>query len=173
MESPTALNPIQEEYLLAVLMLEKKNPCVPMSTLADHFHTHLAFARSAINGMVQLGLLDLSPHTSVHLTPEGGIRARDIERRRTEVAEALSETLDLDSTTAHEAARNLRQALSRADINWIICSRCRRRVAGWGSEKSVCCTMGNSVVKHPSSGHVLSNRPPVVEADSPEHGALF
>lgn len=173
MESPAALNPIQEEYLLAVSILKEKNHRIPMSTLANHFNTHIAFARSAINGMVQMGLLELSPHIGVHLTQEGEMRARDVERRRTAIAEALSDILELDGTTAREAARNLRRALSRSDINRIICSRCMRRMVDRGEQKPDCSAREGSAEPDPSCGHILAHQLGVVDVDSPEHGAVF
>ncbi|AFM23028.1 metal-dependent transcriptional regulator [Desulfomonile tiedjei] len=127
MESPTALNAVQEEYLIAALLFEKRNFRVPIAALAKHFGIHFCFARAAVNGLVKIGLLELSPHSGARLTVEGGVRARDIERRRTAIVEALSETLDLDMKTAEEAARNMRRALSRSDVNRIMCSRLRLR----------------------------------------------
>lgn len=123
MKSPTALNSVQEEYLAAALLLQEHGNHVSIATLAGHLQTHIAFAQATVEGLVKVGLLELSSRNGIRLTLEGRNRANDIERRRGAVARILSSSFHLDPLTAEQAARSLRPALSRLDVNRIMAFR--------------------------------------------------
>ncbi|MBN2538464.1 MAG: metal-dependent transcriptional regulator [Deltaproteobacteria bacterium] len=110
--STKALSSTMEDYLEAVLNLEKDKKIVRVKDIAQRMNVKLPTVTSMLNNLVENGLINHEKYEYVELTKKGNRIATDIYRRHVIFRDFLTGILNIDPKTAEEDACKMEHAVS-------------------------------------------------------------
>jgi DtxR family Mn-dependent transcriptional regulator len=100
-----------EDYLEAILQLERASRVARVSEIADVLQVSRPSVTGALRGLKSRGLIDHARYGHVTLTEEGGRIAEDIERRHVAIKDFLMGVLEVPAEQAESAACRMEHIL--------------------------------------------------------------
>jgi DtxR family Mn-dependent transcriptional regulator len=105
------LSASQEDYLEAILQLERASRVARVSEIAVHLKVSRPSVTGALKNLVGLGLVSHARYGHATLTEEGTKIAREVERRHLAIREFLTDVLGVDEQQAETTACRLEHVL--------------------------------------------------------------
>lgn len=105
------LSASQEDYLEAILQLERASRVARVSEIAVHLKVSRPSVTGALKNLVGLGLVSHARYGHATLTEEGTKIAREVERRHVAIREFLTDVLGVDEQQAETTACRLEHVL--------------------------------------------------------------
>lgn len=110
------LSPSQEDYLEAILALEKKHRVARVKDIADLLEVRMPSVSGALKQLREKELIDYEKNSYITLTEEGKRLATRVKERHTSLAVFFEEILLLDADTAQKEACAAEHAISQNTI---------------------------------------------------------
>ena len=107
-----ALSSTIEDYLEAILNLEKDKKIVRVKDIAQKMEVKLPTVTSMLNNLVEKGLINHEKYEYVELTKKGKRIAKDVYRRHVIFRDFLTGILNVDTITAEEDACRMEHVVS-------------------------------------------------------------
>ena len=105
------LSASQEDYLEAILQLERASRVARVSEIAVHLKVSRPSVTGALKNLVGLGLVSHARYGHATLTEEGTKIAREVERRHLAIRDFLTDVLGIDEQQAETTACRLEHVL--------------------------------------------------------------
>ncbi len=115
--SKRSVTEIQEDYLEAILVLQKRVGAARLSAIARHLNLHKSTVSTTLQLLKKQGLVIYEPYQLIALTPVGSKIAKQIYKRHIALRKFLMEVLLLDEKTADETACKMEHGLSAQVID--------------------------------------------------------
>jgi DtxR family transcriptional regulator, Mn-dependent transcriptional regulator len=128
-ERGPGIGPSGEDYLEAVLVLERTDGPVRVTALADRLGVSKPSVSAALAGLARRGLVRHERYGGVELTSRGRRVARETDRRHQLLRGFLVNVLGVDARTAERDACRLEHGLSQATVKRLV-EFVRRQEAG-------------------------------------------
>ncbi|MGQ9859066.1 MAG: metal-dependent transcriptional regulator [Thermodesulfobacteriota bacterium] len=112
----TVLTSSMEDYLEALLRLEKERGAVRVKELADHLGLTNASISTAVPKLGRLGLVTYERYGPIRLTPLGRRMARQVIRREEALAAFFQDILGIPAEQARQEACRVEHAISRESL---------------------------------------------------------
>ncbi|NLO27943.1 MAG: metal-dependent transcriptional regulator [Actinobacteria bacterium] len=106
-----ALSESQEDYLEAILLLERESRVARVSEIADQLNVSRPSVTGALKNLAARGLVAHEPYGHVTLTDEGADIALEVERRHVAVRDFLVDVLGVPDEKADITACRLEHVL--------------------------------------------------------------
>lgn len=117
---PDGIGPSGEDYLEAVLVLERSGAPVRVTALADRLEVSKPSVVVALAGLARRGMVSHERYGGVELTSRGRRVARETDRRHQLLRRFLTDVLGVDARTAERDACRLEHGLSRATVKRLV-----------------------------------------------------
>jgi len=101
----------QENYLEAMLLLQRREPVVRVRSLAQFLGVRMASVTGMLKNLAQQGLVTYKPYGHAVLTEEGEAVARDVLGRHNAIKDFLVSVLGVSSERAESAACRMEHVL--------------------------------------------------------------
>lgn len=111
MVSEINLSTSLENYLEAILVLERRNRVARVKDIAEYLNVQMPSVTGAVKNLREKGLINYEKNSFISLTPEGMQIARSIERRHSVLQCFLENVLLVDSEQASDIACKMEHAL--------------------------------------------------------------
>ncbi len=105
------LSASQEDYLEAILQLERSSRVARVSDIASQLNVSRPSVTGALKSLVGRGLVDHARYGHATLTEEGTRIALEVERRHLAIRDFLTDVLDIDEEQAEVTACRLEHVL--------------------------------------------------------------
>jgi DtxR family Mn-dependent transcriptional regulator len=105
------LSASQEDYLEAILQLERSSRVARVSDIASQLNVSRPSVTGALKGLVGRGLVDHVPYGHATLTEEGTRIALEVERRHLAIRDFLTDVLGIEEQRAEVTACRLEHVL--------------------------------------------------------------
>jgi DtxR family Mn-dependent transcriptional regulator len=105
------LSASQEDYLEAILQLERSSRVARVSDIASQLNVSRPSVTGALKGLVGRGLVDHARYGHATLTEEGTRIALEVERRHLAIRDFLTDVLDIEEEQAETTACRLEHVL--------------------------------------------------------------
>lgn len=106
-----ALSASLEDYLEAILQLERASRVARVSEIAEHLSVSRPSVTGALKNLAGRGLVSHAPYGHVVLTEEGNGIALEVERRHVAIRDFLTSVLDIPEEKAEVTACRLEHVL--------------------------------------------------------------
>ena len=106
------LTNVQEEYLKTIYLLQLDEGKSKLTDIAEKLNKSKASVNSAINNLVELGLVDNEKYGPITLTTTGKVEAKKIVAANDIVSLFLVDVLGIDKEKASEEAQGIKTILS-------------------------------------------------------------
>jgi DtxR family Mn-dependent transcriptional regulator len=117
MESFMKLTNVQEEYLKTIYLLQLDEGKSKLTDIAEKLNKSKASVNSAINNLVELGLVDNEKYGPITLTDQGKAEAKKIVAANDIVTLFLVDVLGVEEEKAQEEAQGVKTILSDESLN--------------------------------------------------------
>ncbi|OPZ26568.1 MAG: Transcriptional regulator MntR [Lentisphaerae bacterium ADurb.BinA184] len=111
MAETDALTASLEDYLEAILRIERSKRAARAKDIADALHVHSSSVTGALRALARRRLVNYAPYDLVTLTPGGRRRAADVAWRHEVLRGFLVNVLNLDDGVADTGACRLEHAI--------------------------------------------------------------
>lgn len=101
-----------EDYLEAILQIEKINECVRSVDVANRLGVSRPSVNKAIGILREAGMVEQQPYGDIKLTELGRERAEAVSRRHALIKRFLVEALQVEETVAEQDACKMEHAIS-------------------------------------------------------------
>lgn len=108
---PEVLSASQEDYLEAILRLERASRVARVSEIAVHLGVSRPSVTGALKNLVGLGLVSHARYGHATLTEEGTKIAQEVERRHMAIRDFLTHVLGIEEQKAESTACRLEHVL--------------------------------------------------------------
>lgn len=115
------LSESQENYLEAILDLEKSNKVARAKEIAERLNIQPGSVTGALKVLAEKGYINYTPYSFITLTATGKRRAAIIARRHAAIKEFLIKVLQIDAETADETACRMEHAIDEKTFNRLVC----------------------------------------------------
>jgi DtxR family transcriptional regulator, Mn-dependent transcriptional regulator len=105
------LSASQEDYLEAILQLERSSRVARVSDIASQLNVSRPSVTGALKGLVERGLVDHARYGHATLTETGTRLALDVERRHLAIRDFLTDVLGIEGEQAETTACRLEHVL--------------------------------------------------------------
>jgi DtxR family Mn-dependent transcriptional regulator len=109
-----------EDYLEAILDLEKNHKVARVKDIADKMGVLRGSVTGALKTMAQKGLINYEPYSFITLTKKGSVIATEITRRHNVIKEFLQNVLLLDADRAEENACRMEHAMDKTATDRLV-----------------------------------------------------
>ncbi|MEW6377962.1 MAG: metal-dependent transcriptional regulator, partial [Thermodesulfobacteriota bacterium] len=106
------LSPTVEDYIEAILNLERQRKAVGVKDIAKSMKVKLPTVTSMLNTLIQKGLIRHEKYEYVGLTEKGLKEAKEVQRRHDTLSKFLTEILNIDSSIAEVDACKMEHSIS-------------------------------------------------------------
>lgn len=128
MDEVVALSASQEDYLEAILQLERASRVARVSEIAGQLGVSQPSVTGALKSLSARRLVTHAPYGHVTLTAEGTRIALEVERRHLAIKDFLVEVLDIPDELAENTACKLEHVLEADTLAYFVRYAERRRV---------------------------------------------
>jgi DtxR family Mn-dependent transcriptional regulator len=111
MQQPEILSASLEDYLEAILQLERESRVARVSEIADQLHVSRPSVTGALKNLAGRGLVSHARYGHATLTAEGTRIATDVERRHVAIRDFLTGVLSIPADKAESTACRLEHVL--------------------------------------------------------------
>lgn len=115
-----SMSPSQEDYLEAVLFLEKEGKTVRVTDIADYLDVSKASVNKAISLLKEAGMVEHEHYGTIDLTPEGRKKAEQVALRHHTLKRFLNKVLGVDEETAEQDACMMEHVISQQTMNKLV-----------------------------------------------------
>lgn len=115
-----ALSDSLEDYLEAILELEKTNKVARVKDIAEKMSVLKGSVTVALKNLAEKGFVNYEPYSYITLTKQGTAIAREITKRHEVIRDFLQNVLLLDRDKAEENACRMEHAIDRAAIERLV-----------------------------------------------------
>jgi DtxR family Mn-dependent transcriptional regulator len=135
-ENKTQLSESLEDYLEAILELERTQKVARVKDIADRLGVLRGSVSTAIKKLADLGLIHYEPYSFITLTSSGRKAASLISRRHKILLRFLRDVLKLDSEQAEQNACRMEHAMDDSTVDRLVqfieyISTCPRTGEDW------------------------------------------
>jgi DtxR family Mn-dependent transcriptional regulator len=121
MISDSGISDVMENYLEAILNLEKTRKVARGKDIAEKLGIQRGTVTGALKGLEEKGLIHYEPYGYITLTRKGKKLAGEIDRKHTVLKNFLLNVLRIDSQTAEETACRMEHAIDRITLERLVC----------------------------------------------------
>jgi DtxR family Mn-dependent transcriptional regulator len=134
-----------EDYLEAILYLEKEQKVARAKDIADRLGLQRGTVTSALKSLADKGLINYTPYSFITLTAKGQEIAEKVTKRHAAIKGFLTGILQIDPLTAEETACRMEHIIDAKTMERLACLRdfltaCPRAGAEWLQVFSSFCT---------------------------------
>ena len=112
MAKESVLTPSLENYLEAILYLEKKNKVARVKDIANMLDVQMPSVTGALKTLKSKGLIRYEKNSYINLTERGTSIARSVQNRHSIIANFLERTLGLSPDDAEQQACQMEHIIS-------------------------------------------------------------
>ncbi len=112
MAKESVLTPSLENYLEAILYLEKKNRVARVKDIANMLNVQMPSVTGALKTLKAKGLIQYEKNSYINLTEKGTSIARSVQNRHSIIANFLERTLGLSPDDAEQQACQMEHIIS-------------------------------------------------------------
>lgn len=116
----TVLSDSLEDYLEAILELERTNKVARVKDIAEKMGVLKGSVTVALKNLAEKGYVNYKPYSYITLTKQGATIAREITKRHKVIRDFLENVLLLDHEKAEENACRMEHAIDRAAIERLV-----------------------------------------------------
>ena len=120
MSQTTAVSAALEDYLEAILSLERANRPPRVRDIAKALSVHKSTVTAALKTLAEKALIDYRPYEITSLTPKGREIAEAVSQNHRIIQRFLSEVLLLDGETAQSNACRLEHDVDRQVLDRLV-----------------------------------------------------
>ena len=110
-----------EDYLEAILALEKRHKVARAKDIAERLDVKRGTVTGALKALAEKGLINYAPYSYITLTPEGTAIASEISRRHAVIRNFLTEVLRIPPETAETTACRMEHVVEGMVLNRLVC----------------------------------------------------
>ena len=110
-----------EDYLEAILALERIHKVARAKDIAERLDVQRGTVTGALKSLAEKGLINYEPYSYITLTPEGSAIAEEINRRHKVIRNFLTEVLRIPPDTAETTACRLEHVVEGMVLNRLVC----------------------------------------------------
>ena len=121
MGQKAALSESLEDYLEAILELEKRYKVARAKDIADKLGVQRGSVTSALKALGEKKLINYEPYSFITLTPQGKRIAAKIKKRHQVLREFLQNVLQVDPITAEATACRMEHAIDDLSLERLVC----------------------------------------------------
>jgi len=119
-EKPS-LTESMEDYLEAILALERSNKVARAKDIAERLQVQRGTVTGALKTLAERGLINYAPYSFITLTPQGSAVAREINRRHQVIRNFLTEVLRIPPETAETTACRMEHVVEGMVLDRLVC----------------------------------------------------
>ena len=136
-----------EDYLEAILDLEKTNKVARVKDIAEKLGVLRGSVTGGLKNLSEKGLIDHEPYGFITLTPKGAKMAREVTRRHAAIKNFLLKVLQLGADAAEANACRMEHAMDKAAIDRLVefidyVNNCPRTGQDWIASFFKSCSTG-------------------------------
>lgn len=102
MNKSSKLTPSLEDYLEAILQLERKNRVARVKDIASHLQVQMPSVTGALKNLKAKGMIEYEKNSFINLTEEGMVIAESVYEKHNILLSFFQDILLLDETTAEK-----------------------------------------------------------------------
>ena len=119
--SKPVLTESMEDYLEAILALERRHKVARAKDIADRLHVQRGTVTGALKTLAEKELINYAPYSYVTLTPKGAAIASEIRRRHQVIRNFLTEVLRIPPETAETTACRMEHVVEGVVLDRLVC----------------------------------------------------
>ena len=113
MDKDVKLTPSLEDYLEAILQLEKKNRVARVKDIADKLSVQMPSVTGALKNLKSKGMIEYEKNSFINLTPKGSKIARSVLNKHEILVDFLEQSLFLPAEQAQEEACKIEHSINQ------------------------------------------------------------
>jgi len=121
MAEKSDLTESMEDYLEAILALERLHKVARAKDIADRLAVKRGTVTGALKSLAEKGLINYAPYSYITLTPEGTTIASEISRRHQVIRNFLTEVLRIPLETAETTACRMEHVVEGMVLSRLVC----------------------------------------------------
>ena len=121
MTDKRALTESMEDYLEAILALERTHKVARAKDIAERLQVQRGTVTGALKALAEKGLINYAPYSYITLTPQGNAVAREISRRHQVIRNFLTEVLRIPPETAETTACRMEHVVEGMVLDRLVC----------------------------------------------------
>ncbi|HSO20914.1 MAG TPA: metal-dependent transcriptional regulator [Desulfosarcina sp.] len=121
MTANAPLTESMENYLEAILALERRHKAARAKDIAQRLEVRRGTVTGALKVLAEKGLINYTPYSSVTLTAEGAAIAAEISRRHQVIRNFLVEVLRIPPPTAEATACRMEHVVEGVVLDRLVC----------------------------------------------------
>lgn len=110
-----------EDYLEAILALERTHKVARAKDIAERLQVKRGTVTGALKALAEKGLINYAPYSFITLTPQGAAVAKEINRRHQVIRNFLTEVLRIPPETAETTACRMEHVVEGVVLNRLVC----------------------------------------------------
>jgi len=110
-----------EDYLEAILALERTHKVARAKDIAERLQVQRGTVTGALKALAEKGLINYTPYSFITLTPEGIAIAKEIDRRHHVIRNFLTEVLRIPPATAETTACRMEHVVEGMVLDRLVC----------------------------------------------------
>jgi DtxR family Mn-dependent transcriptional regulator len=110
-----------EDYLEAILALERTHKVARAKDIAERLQVQRGTVTGALKALAEKGLINYAPYSYITLTPQGSAVAREINRRHQVIRNFLTEVLRIPPETAETTACRMEHVVEGMVLDRLVC----------------------------------------------------
>ena len=110
-----------EDYLEAILALERTHKVARAKDIAERLQVQRGTVTGALKALAEKGLINYAPYSYITLTPQGSAVAREINRRHQVIRNFLTEVLRIPPETAETTACRMEHVVQGMVLDRLVC----------------------------------------------------
>ena len=116
-----ALTESMEDYLEAILALERIHKVARAKDIAERLNVKGGTVTGALKSLSDKGLINYTPYSYITLTPKGSAIASEISRRHQVIRDFLTQVLKIPAEKAETTACRLEHVVEGMVLNRLVC----------------------------------------------------
>ncbi len=121
MTKKNALTESMEDYLEAILTLERRHEAARAKDIAERLGVQRGTVTGALKTLEEKGLINYAPYSQITLTPRGAEIAGEINRRHKVIRNFLTEVLRIAPETAEATACRMEHVVEGTVLDRLVC----------------------------------------------------
>ena len=121
MSEKPLLTESMEDYLEAILALERLHKVARAKDIAERMEVKRGTVTGALKSLAEKGLINYTPYSFITLTDEGLAIANEIDRRHQVIRNFLTEVLKIPPETAETTACRLEHGVEGMVLDRLVC----------------------------------------------------
>jgi len=121
MTEKRSLTESMEDYLEAILALERTHKVARAKDIAERLQVQRGTVTGALKALAEKGLINYAPYSFITLTPQGADVAREINRRHQVIRNFLTEVLRIPPETAETTACRMEHVVEGVVLKRLVC----------------------------------------------------